>query len=79
MFAFGLVGFVMLSFEMSPIPFLIAFVLAPMLEKGLRRSLVISQGDPLIFFKSPIAIVFFIFTIIAIISLTRGTLRKIKE
>jgi putative tricarboxylic transport membrane protein len=79
MFAFGLVGFVMLSFEMSPIPFLIAFVLAPMLEKGLRRSLVISQGDPLIFFKSPIAIVFFILTIIAIISLTRGTLRKIKD
>jgi putative tricarboxylic transport membrane protein len=79
MFVFGIVGFVMLVMGMSPIPFLIAFVLAPMLEKGLRRSLVISDGDPLIFFKSPIAIIFFILTIIAVISLTRRSLRKYKD
>jgi putative tricarboxylic transport membrane protein len=79
MFIFGIVGFIMLIMGMSPIPFLIAFVLAPMLEKGLRRSLVISGGDPLVFFKSPIAIFFFVLTILAVISLTRGSLKKIKE
>jgi len=79
MFAFGVVGFIMLFMGMSPIPFLIAFVLAPMLEKGLRRSLDISGGDPMIFFQSPIAIIFFIFTILAIISLTRGNLKKYRD
>jgi len=33
MFLFGVIGFIMLVMNMSPIPFLIAFVLAPMLEK----------------------------------------------
>ena len=79
MFVFGIVGFFMLTMNMPPIPFLIAFVLAPMLEKGLRRSLVISGGDPLIFFQSPIAIIFFILTIFAVISLTKGKLKKLKE
>jgi putative tricarboxylic transport membrane protein len=78
MLAFGMLGYVMTLFEMSAIPFLIAFVLAPMLERGLRRSLTLSGGSPLIFFKSPIAIIFFILTILAIISLSRGVLRKMK-
>ena len=78
MFIFGVVGFIMLKFGMSPIPFLIAFVLAPMLERGLRRSLVISGGDPMIFLESPLADVFFILTILAVISLTRGAMKKLK-
>jgi putative tricarboxylic transport membrane protein len=76
MIVFGILGYVMTIFEMSAVPFLIAFVLAPMLEKGLRRSLAISGGSPLIFFQSPIAIIFFIFTIIAIITISRGVIRK---
>lgn len=78
MFVFGILGYFMLLLGVSPIPFLIAFVLAPMLEKGLRRSLVVSGGDPMIFFTSPIAIFFFILTILAVYSLTKGALRKIK-
>lgn len=78
MFIFGVLGYLMHYFNVSTIPFLIAFVLAPMLETGLRRSLVISGGSPIIFFKSPLAIFFFVLTAIAVISLTRGTLKKIK-
>lgn len=78
MFVFGIVGFLMHYLGMSPIPFLIAFVLAPMLEKGLRRSLVISDGDPLIFFTSPIAVGFFVLTIMAVISITRGSMKRMK-
>jgi len=76
MFVFGIVGYVMLVFEMSPIPFLIAFVLAPMLERGLRRSLVISGGSPVIFLRSPIAIFFFVLTALAIISIARKRLKE---
>jgi putative tricarboxylic transport membrane protein len=76
MFAFGIVGYVMLVFEMSPIPFLIAFVLAPMLERGLRRSLVISGGNPLIFLQSPIAVFFLILTAMAVISIAKGRLKR---
>ncbi len=78
MVAFGVAGYFMGLFEIPAVPFLIAFVLAPMLEKGLRRSLTISGGDPTILL-SPIAIVFYVLTILAVISLTRGFLSKIKE
>ena len=78
MFCFGLVGFIMSVFEISTIPFLIAFVLGPMLEKGLRRSLSISDGDPMIFFSSPIALVFFAMTIATVVSIVRGSSRRRK-
>lgn len=78
MVAFGMLGYVMAMFEIASIPFLIAFVLAPMLERGLRRSLTLSGGDPLIFFQRPIAIGFFVLTVIAIISLTRGAGKKMR-
>jgi putative tricarboxylic transport membrane protein len=77
MLVFGVLGYFMVIFEVPAVPFLIAFVLAPMLEKGLRRSLTISGGDPLILL-SPISIAFYILTILAVISLTRGFLRKLK-
>jgi putative tricarboxylic transport membrane protein len=78
MLVFGILGYVMTIFEISAIPFLIAFVLAPMLERGLRRSLAISGGSPLIFLQSPIAIAFFILTIVAVITISRGMIRKEK-
>jgi putative tricarboxylic transport membrane protein len=78
MFAFGILGYVMAVFEISAIPFLIAFVLAPMLEKGLRRSLAISGGDPSIFFRSPISIIFLILTAFAIFTIARGVFRKME-
>ena len=79
MIAFGVVGYGMAIFEMSAIPFLIAFVLAPMLERGLRRSLAVSGGDPIIFLQSPIAIIFFILTALAIFSMVRGAFKKTKD
>lgn len=78
MLLFGIIGYVMTIFEISAIPFLIAFVLGPLLEQGLRRSLAVSGGSYLIFFKSPIAIVFFLLTIFVIVSIGRGMFRKIK-
>jgi len=78
MLAFGILGYVMTMFEIASVPFLIAFVLAPMLERGLRRSLALSGGDPLIFFQRPIAIGFFVLTAIAIISLSRAGRRKMR-
>lgn len=78
MLVFGIVGYAMTIMEVSAIPFLIAFVLAPMLERGLRRSLAISGGNPLIFFQSPIAVIFFILTALAIFSIARGVFKKPK-
>lgn len=62
----GIFGFIMLLLNIPPAPFLIAFILGPMVEENLRRSLAISRGDPSIFFQSAISWIFAAFIILSI-------------
>ncbi|MES2537019.1 MAG: tripartite tricarboxylate transporter permease [Pseudomonadota bacterium] len=55
MIGFGVVGYVLRKLQYDFSPFLIAFVLAPMLEQSLRQSLVMSPDGMLIFMQRPIA------------------------
>ena len=58
MFAFGLFGYFMRRVGISPLPMLIAFLLGPLLEDGVRRAMIMSGGSPIIFFERPISLVF---------------------
>jgi putative tricarboxylic transport membrane protein len=49
-------------------PILLALILGPMAEQNLRRSLIISHGDPLIFFKRPISAAFIVVAIFVIVT-----------
>ena len=53
--AFGLLGYVMKLYRFEPAPMLIGFVLGPMMEEHLRRAMLLSRGDPLVFFERPIS------------------------
>ena len=52
---FGVLGYVLIKLDCEPAPFLLGFVLGPMLEEHLRRAMIISRGDPTIFFTRPIS------------------------
>jgi len=56
MFIFGIVGYLLRKFEYEPAPLILAFVLGPMFEVNLRRSLLMSQGSFTIFTARPIAL-----------------------
>jgi putative tricarboxylic transport membrane protein len=60
----GVVGFVMMVLNIPAAPFLIAFILGPMFEDNMRRSLAISRGDLGVFFQSWISWGFFALTIL---------------
>jgi putative tricarboxylic transport membrane protein len=66
MMIMGMVGFAMLKLEIPAAPFLIAFILGPMLEDNFRQSLLISKGSMGIFFSSPICWVFWCLTTLVI-------------
>lgn len=66
MLAVGIMGYFMYRLDIPATPFVIAFILGSMLEKGLRRSLLISKGDWSIFFQRPIAVAFLILTVLSI-------------
>ncbi|WP_447554653.1 tripartite tricarboxylate transporter permease [Vreelandella sp. EE22] len=54
MLAFGVVGYLFNRTGIPAAPFLIGFILGPMFEDNLRRSLLIGNGDLSIFVRGPI-------------------------
>jgi len=54
---FGIVGYVLRRYDYEGAPLILAFLLGPMLETALRRSLIISGGKFSIFVHSPISAV----------------------
>jgi putative tricarboxylic transport membrane protein len=52
---FGLVGYFFLKIGCEGAPLLLGFVLGPMMEENLRRALLLSHGDPIVFLTRPIS------------------------
>ena len=52
---FGVVGYVFIKFGLEPAPLLLGFILGPMLEDNLRRTLLLSHGDWTVLFTRPLS------------------------
>ncbi|MET4102596.1 putative tricarboxylic transport membrane protein [Roseovarius sp. MBR-78] len=74
MFVMGWVGFAMMRYQIPAAPFLIAFILGPLLEDNFRQAMLMSGGSPEILLRGPITWFFWTLTVIAIVAITRGTL-----
>jgi putative tricarboxylic transport membrane protein len=59
MLIMGVVGYALRKFDFDPAPLVLGLVIAPTFELSLRQSLVMSNGDWLIFFNRPIAAALF--------------------
>ncbi len=68
MIGFGLLGFFMQKFNYPIMPLLLAIILGPVFEKNARMSLILSDGDPGIFFRKPISLVFLVLGLVYLIS-----------
>lgn len=73
---FILIGYILLVLNLSPVTFILGFVLGPMLEDNFRRALSISQGNFSIFLNSGISISLLIMILIFLIS---GIYRSFKH
>src|SRR4029079_15896817 len=56
MAGFALLGYVFGKLGCEGAPFLLRFVLGPLMEENFRRSMVLSFGDPTIFLRRPISL-----------------------
>lgn len=70
MFLMGVIGFGMLRLGIPAAPFLIAFILGPLLEDNFRQSLLLGRGDWSIFFRSGICLFFWVLTVLTVAFLT---------
>jgi putative tricarboxylic transport membrane protein len=61
---FGVLGYLMMKLDYPPVPLVLGMILGPILERGIRRTLVASDGDLSVFFQSPIALVILLITVV---------------
>ncbi len=59
----GLVGFVLRKWDCAPAPLILGLILGPIMEENLRRSLLLSRGDPTSFVTRPISLSILLFTV----------------
>ncbi|SFB32261.1 putative tricarboxylic transport membrane protein [Rhizobium sp. NFR07] len=73
---FGVLGYVLRKARCEAGPLLLGFVLGPLLETNLRRALLLSQGDPLVFVERPISAVLLLITAGMLLTLILPAIRK---
>ncbi len=75
----GLVGYFLVKLDCEPAPFVLGLVLGPMLEEHLRRTMIISGGDPSVFVTRPISAVLLAIAVIAIIFVSLPNIVRRRE
>jgi TctA family transporter len=76
---FGALGYLFLKFGCEPAPLLLGFLLGPLMEVYMRRAMLLSRGDPLIFFQRPLSLSFLVLAAIVLVLVLLPNLRKVRE
>ena len=77
--AFALLGYVLLKLDFDLTPLVLGFVLGPMMEENLRRAMLVSRGDPMIFLQRPISLVMLLLAVGLLISTLAPAIRRRRE
>jgi TctA family transporter len=76
---FAVFGYVLVRLGCEPAPLVLGFILGPLMEESLRRSLVLSRGDPMIFVERPISAVLLAATAFVLLLIVLPQFRKTRE
>ncbi|MFT3734812.1 MAG: tripartite tricarboxylate transporter permease [Rhodocyclaceae bacterium] len=76
---FGFFGYLFVKLGAEPAPMLLAFVLGDLMEENLRRAMIISRGDPMVFINRPISLALLIVAVLALLVVLSPAIRKKRE
>ncbi len=76
---FGLFGYLCAKLGCEPAPMLLGFIIGPMMEEYLRRALLLSRSDPLVFIQRPISATMLALALFALFVVISPSLRKKRE
>lgn len=76
---FAVFGYILVKFGCEPAPLVLGFILGPWMEENLRRSLVLSRGDPIIFLERPIAATLLALTVVVFALIVLPAFRRSRE
>jgi putative tricarboxylic transport membrane protein len=77
--ACALLGYVFGKLGCETAPFLLGFVLGPLMEENLRRSMAISFGSPMVFIERPISAALLAATLVLVAMIVVPQFRKTRE
>jgi TctA family transporter len=73
--AFGVLGYLLMLLKFEVAPLLLGFILGPLMEEHLRRAMLLSRGDPMVFLERPISASFIALTATLLVWAAWATLR----
>jgi putative tricarboxylic transport membrane protein len=76
---FGALGVFFYKVGAEPAPFILGFILGPMMEENFRRAMYISRGDPLVFIERPISALLLALAVILLVILVLPSIRAKRE
>jgi putative tricarboxylic transport membrane protein len=76
---FGLFGYICSKLGAEPAPMLLGFIIGPMMEEYLRRALLLSRSDPLVFVQRPISATMLALAVAAMVVVLLPALRQKRE
>jgi putative tricarboxylic transport membrane protein len=79
MVIFGLLGYLFAKTGCEGAPFLLGFILGPLMEENLRRAMVISRGDPMVLLSRPISAVLLVLSALLLFIIIFPAIRKKRE
>jgi TctA family transporter len=77
--AFGVAGYVFIKLGMEPAPLLLGFILGPMMEENLRRTLLLSRGDASVFVTRPLSACLLVAAFVLVTVVMLPTIKKKRE
>jgi TctA family transporter len=76
---FGFLGYIFTKLDCEPAPLLLAFILGPLMEEYLRRAMLLSRGNPMVFLQRPISATLLALALLAILAVCIPALGKTRE
>ena len=76
---FAVFGIVCVKLECEPAPLILGFILGPMMEENLRRAMLLSRGDPTVFFTKPISLVLLLIALGLLVIVLAPSIKKKRE
>src|SRR5213076_3332113 len=79
MSVFGVLGYICVKLECEPAPMILGFFLGPLMEENLRRAMLLSRGDPMVFLQKPISATFIVISVALLVIIALPALRKTRD
>jgi TctA family transporter len=82
LWVFGVFGYMCVTLVCAPAPLILGFILGPLLVVNLRRALLLSRGDPTVFFDpvaKPISFSFLLAALALLVVIALPNIRKKRE